>query len=115
MTEAIPTKALSEVFVDFGPVSARRRFGGYGVYHGDVMFGLVADDILYLKADAESEPHFSTRGLDQFEYIKNGKPVRMSYFMAPEEIFEDCSEAKKWAALAYVAALRNKRKNRRRK
>lgn len=24
---------LSEVFADFGPVSARRMFGGYGVYY----------------------------------------------------------------------------------
>lgn len=106
---------LSEVFVEFGPVSARRMFGGYGVYHDGLMFGLVADDVLYLKADTVSEQHFSTRDLEQFEYVKNGKAMKMSYFMAPEEIFEDCSEAKKRAALAYEAALRNKQKSRNKK
>ena len=32
----------------------------------------------------------------------------MSYFLAPEEIFEDPKLAKKWATLAFDAALRNK-------
>ena len=79
------------------------------------MFGLVADDVLYLKADTESEQHFSGRDLEQFEYVKNGKAMKMSYYMAPEEIFEDCSEARKWATLAYEAALRNKQRSRNKK
>ena len=78
------------------------------------MFGLVADDVLYLKADTESEQHFSGRDLEQFEYVKNGKAMKM-YYMAPEEIFEDCSEARKWATLAYEAALRNKQRSRNKK
>lgn len=106
---------LNEVFADFGAIGARRMFGGYGIYHDDLMFGLVADDVLYLKADKESEEHFSSRGLERFEYIKNGKATQMSYFMVPEEIFEDRSEARKWAMLAYDAALRNKQKGRKQK
>lgn len=103
---------LREVFEDFRPVSARWMFGGYGIYHDDLMFGLVADDVLYLKADKESEQHYLARGLAQFEYIRNGKAMKMSYFMAPEEIFEDYSAATNWATLAYEAALRNKQRSR---
>jgi DNA transformation protein len=52
----------SDSFVDFlkdslsglGPVSVRRMFGGAGVYADGVMFGLVAQDALYLKADVPS-------------------------------------------------------------
>jgi DNA transformation protein len=34
--------------------------------------------------------------------------MKMSYFLAPEEIFEDPKLAKKWTTLAFDAALRNK-------
>jgi DNA transformation protein and related proteins len=97
---------LAEVFQDFGAIRSRRMFGGYGIYHGDLMFGLVADDVLYLKVDAESVTRFEDMGLEPFEYVKNGKPMNMSYYMAPEAIFDDPDVAKEWAQLAYEAALR---------
>ena len=100
---------LKDVLGDFGDVRARRMFGGYGLFHNDLMIGLVADDILYLKADRESADLFCDKGLEQFKYIKNGKSMKMSYFMAPEEVFDDPVEAKKWASLAYDAARRSKR------
>ena len=105
---------LHEVFEEFGPIRVRRMFGGHGVYHDNLMFALVADDVLYLKADRQTEKRFAERGLEQFEYIKKGKPMKMSYFMAPEEIYEDVSEARSWAKLAYDAAMRSKSKTRKR-
>ena len=101
---------LTEVFEAFGPIDARRMFGGYGIYHEDLMFALVAYDTVYLKADRESAPRFEDEGLEQFEYVKNGKPMKMSYYMAPEIIFDDPDEAKDWATLAFEAALRSRRK-----
>ena len=100
---------LVEVFQHFGTVRARRMFGGYGVYHDDLMFGLVADDVLYLKADNQSAKLFEDKGLEQFEYVKNGKSMKMSYYMAPEEIFDDPDVAKEWADRAYEAALRSRK------
>lgn len=100
---------LTEVFAGFGPIRPKRMFGGYGLFHDDLMIGLVADDVLYLKADGESASRFSEKGLSQFEYVKQGKPMKMSYFMAPEEIFDDPEEAGRWASLAYDAALRAKK------
>ena len=100
---------LDEVFQFFGEIVCRRMFGGYGVYHEGLMFGLVADDVLYLKADAELAEQFEAKGLERFEYIKQGKPMSMSYYQAPEEIFDDPAEAKIWADWAYAAALRAKK------
>ena len=99
---------VKEVLEHFGAIRVRRMFGGYGVYHKDLMFGLIADDVLYLKADDESMKLFNDKGLAQFEYLKNGKPTKMSYFMAPEEIFDDTEIAKVWTSLAYDAALRSR-------
>ena len=99
---------LLEVIREFGPIHTRRMFGGHGVFHEGLMFGLVANGVLYLKADTETEGAFSERGLEQFEYTKNRKLMKMSYFMAPEEIYEDPSVASEWAALSYGAARRSK-------
>ena len=104
------TNYLHEVFARFGPVSARKMFGGYGIYHEGVMFGLVADDILYLKADANSRDKFLARGLGPFEYEKNGKRVAMSYYLAPEEILEDPEAARTWAKLSFDVARRAREK-----
>lgn len=100
---------LLETFSVFGDVRARRMFGGVGLFHQDLMIGLVADDVLYLKADSESAARFTDKGLTAFEYAKNGKTMKMSYFLAPEEIFDDPDEAKHWATLAFEAACRAKK------
>jgi DNA transformation protein len=99
---------LHEVFRAFGPIHTRQMFGGHGVYHDGFMFGLVADGVLYLKADAEIADKFSRLGLEQFEYVKKGKPMKMSYFMAPDDIYDDPSLAKNWATLSYEVARRSK-------
>lgn len=104
--------SLREVFTDFGPVEAKRMFGGHGIYHDALMFGLVADDVLYLKADKQSQPLFEEKHLSAFLYEKNGKQVSMSYFMAPEEIYDDPAAAREWAVLAFEAALRADKKKR---
>ena len=101
---------LNEVFRLFGAIHSRHMFGGYGIYHQGLMFGLVANDTLYLKTHAVSAPQFSEAGCVPFEYTKNGTTMRMSYASAPIEIFDDPEMARDWASLAYAAALRSKKK-----
>jgi DNA transformation protein and related proteins len=97
---------LQEVFELFGPIRARRMFGGYGIFYEGLMFGLVQDEMLYLKADGENARYFEARGLGQFEYDKGGKVIRMSYYLAPDEIMEDRELAALWARRSYEAARR---------
>lgn len=101
---------LTEVFEEFGPIEARKMFGGYGIYHDGIMFGLVENNTLYLKADDSTKEHFQSRGLPQFDYARQGKQVKLSYYRAPDVIFDDREEAAKWASLAYEAALSSLRK-----
>lgn len=97
---------LGEVFEEFGPITTRKMFGGYGVYYNGLMFALVADDMLYLKTDEKNSDYFLKSGLSQFEYNKNGKIVKMSYYRAPDEIMDDRDLAAVWARRSYEAALR---------
>ncbi len=100
---------LHEAFAEFGPIQPRKMFGGHGIFHGGVMIGLVSDECLYLKADAETESRFVERGLEQFTYAKGNKRVGMSYYQAPEEALEDPAEMVAWARLAFEAALRSRK------
>ena len=104
------TDNLQEVFAPFGKISVRRMFGGYDIFHQDLMFALVVDDVLYLQADSESAAGFEERGLGWFEYRRGSKAVQMSYFEAPEEIFDETEAARLWAARAFEAALRSRKK-----
>ena len=89
----------------FGDCQARRMFGGFGIFHQGLMFGLIADGSLYLKADAESREcfvHELIRGS-----LKKGKECQLSYYLARDELFEDDAACLGWARLAFDAALRN--------
>jgi DNA transformation protein len=99
---------LHEVFERFGPIRMRKMFGGYGVYHNGLMFGLVANDTLYLKADAGNAGHFEQEGLGQFEYHQRGNTIRMSYYQAPDGIMDDRELAAIWARRSVAAALRSR-------
>lgn len=105
------TQYLQEVFAPFGPISTRRMFGGYGIYHQGLMFALVVDDTLYLKTDAENVAHFQAQGLGPFAYPRQGKLVKLSYYLAPEEMLEDPEQALLWGQRAWAAAQRRRTAN----
>ncbi len=106
-----------ELLSILGPVRARAMFGGYGIYHEDVMFGLVAYDQLYLKVDQQTKERFREAGGEPFSYDGKGKPIEMSYWTAPEDTLDDPDALLPWAELAVEAAQRNqaKKKPRRRR
>jgi DNA transformation protein and related proteins len=97
---------LSEVFRTFGVIESRRMFGGYGIYHQGLIFGLVVDDALYLKTDELSASLFRSVGSTPFEFEKEGKLTQTSYYSMPAEAFDDETAASKWASLAFESARR---------
>ncbi|MDF1692011.1 MAG: TfoX/Sxy family protein [Zhongshania sp.] len=90
-----------------GPVTARRMFGGWGLFLEGLMFALVLDNTLYLKADAESRGDFDALGLQPFSYERGGRGIALSYFQPPEEALDDVELLLTWANGAYAAALRS--------
>lgn len=114
----MPASRQEKAFADFvveltgsiGPVYAKYMFGGYGIFLDGLMFGLIAESTLYLKADKSSEPDFIALGLEPFIYNKQGKLMKMSYYQAPEEAMEDTDIMNTWANKAYSAALRSANK-----
>ncbi len=105
---------IVDLLDSFGPCDARRMFGGFGIFHQGLMIGLIADGSLYLKADTESREQFESAGSEAFGYYKKDKRYQLSYYLAPEEFFENPEACLRWARLAFDAALCNPSKNKNR-
>lgn len=104
MSDFIPF--VQELLDRWGPVTSRRMFGGHGLYHEGLMFAIVMNQQLYLKADDLNRPDFEALGLTPFTYPMKGREVALSYWSAPEVIFDDSEEAERWARSAWDAAAR---------
>ncbi len=89
-----------------GPVAARRMFGGAGVFLDGLMFGLIVDDALYLKADGETIPAFEAAGTEPFSYMRAGVPATLGYWRVPEEVWDDGEALLRWSGDALGVAKR---------
>ena len=80
-------------------------FGGAGVFLDGVMFALIASETLYFKADETTKARFEREELEPFTYeAGNGKRSIMSYWRAPEQVFDDPDEMLDWAGEAVRVA-----------
>jgi DNA transformation protein and related proteins len=99
---------IQELFSAFGVVAVRRMFGGAGIYADGTMFGLLADGVIYLKADELNAPAFERENLPPFTYeTKDGTRGVMSYRRMPERLYDDPDELVTWARDALAAAQRS--------
>jgi DNA transformation protein len=91
-----------------GRASSRAMFGGHGIYVDGMIVGIVDDDVLYLKTDAETRDAFVARDLTPFRYAtKKGDVEITSYYRPPDEALESPAEMRDWLRLALAAALRS--------
>lgn len=94
-----------ELLECLGPMRARRMFGGWGLYQGDVIVAIVAFERLFLKTSAETRPRFEAAGCEAFVYDAKTGAVAMSYWSAPAEALDSPPLMQPWARLALQAAL----------
>ncbi len=88
-----------------GRVQPRRMFGGHGIYAAGRMFALIADDVLYLKADSVNRAALLAEGGQPFKPFE-GKSMVMPYISLTEEALEDEETLVRLARGAIDAALR---------
>jgi DNA transformation protein and related proteins len=92
-----------------GGVSARRMFGGKGLFKGGVMFGLIAAGELYFKVDDTSRPDYEAKKSHAFSYEARGRKIALSYWFVPEDLIEEPAVIVAWAVKAYAAALESRK------
>jgi DNA transformation protein and related proteins len=86
-------------------VSSRRMFGGVGLYCDEFFFGLIADDVLYLRVDDSNRADYTARGAVQFRPYADRPQLSMSYFEAPADVLEDAGELVSWARRSVAVAV----------
>jgi DNA transformation protein len=96
---------VEELFAGLGPVRIRRMFGAAGVYAGEVMFGLIDDETLYLKTDEALKAELQAEGSVGWVYSRApGKWEETSYWRLPEAALDDPDEAVAWARRSLAVA-----------
>lgn len=97
---------ISDEFIDYvidqlaawGEVYARKMFGGAGLYCNGTMFGLIADDVAYLKVDDSNREDFVRAGASPFNpYPNKVKATVMSYYEIPVDVLENRTVLAEWA------------------
>jgi DNA transformation protein and related proteins len=98
---------LIDLFSDFGPVTIRRMFSGFGISADGTNFALALRAGLFLRADEETIPRFVAEGCQPFQYQTRSKTVIVnSYWQLPARLFDDSEELAEWARAALAAAQR---------
>ena len=103
---------LIDLLSPWKAVTVKKMFGGYGVYHGGLMFGLVAESDLYFKVADENRADYQEAGSAPFSYQSKGKRVTLSYWQVPPAIMDDPDALSSWAEKAYAVAIKAKKKKR---
>jgi DNA transformation protein and related proteins len=102
---------VADLLAPFGSVKIKLMFGGAGIYFKERMFGLIADERIYLKADDSTRPAFDAEGCKPFTFeSKSGELMSMSYVEIPARLLDDADELAVWARRAYGVAVAAKGK-----
>ncbi len=99
---------ILELFSEFGPVSLRRMFSGYGVSADGVNFAMVLRGGMIFRVDDQTVAKYKAEGCKPFQYDTAKKTVIVkSYWHPPERLYDDPEELAVWAREAVGAARRN--------
>lgn len=117
--------ALNESFKDYvldqlslldqlGFIKVKRMFGGAGLYYDGLIFGLLADDVLYFKVDDSNRSDYEAAGTEAFRPFAH-KPMEMPYYEVPADIIEDKEQLAAWAWKALLVSKNNPPKTNKKK
>src|SRR5512141_2292252 len=98
---------LREQLAPVGRVTMRRMFGKTGVFCDGLMFGMVTDNILYLRVDDDNRAAFKeAEASPPLNYEKQGRTIDLSFWRVPERLLDEPDELVTWARVALEAASR---------
>src|SRR6201991_3383123 len=98
---------LRDQLAPLGRVTMRRMFGKTGVFCDGVMLGMVRDNTLYFRVDDDNRAAFKeAEAFPPLNYEKKGGSIDLSFWRAPERLFDEPDELVDWARAALGAARR---------
>jgi DNA transformation protein len=84
------------------PVTCRAMFGGFGLYHHDLFFGILHKGRLYFKTDNQTRPAYEKYEMKPFR--PSDKQTLKNYYEVPPDILEDRERLTVWADQAVQVA-----------
>ena len=98
---------LCEQLAPLGPLTMRRMFGKTGVFCDGLMLGMVTDNTLYFRVDDDNRTAFAeAASFPPLNYEKKGSTIDLSFWRAPDRLFDEPDELVRWARIALSAARR---------
>ena len=98
---------LCDQFAPLGRITMRRMFGKTGVFCDGLMLGMVRDNTLYFRVDDDNRAAFKeAESFPPLNYEKKGGTIDLSFWRAPERLFDEPDELVAWARAALAAARR---------
>lgn len=91
-------------------ISAKRMFGGFGLFRQGLMFGIIIDDVLYYKTASGNRAEYEAAGSEPFRYETKKKTVTLSYWAVPALALDDEDILLEWTRAACAAAVEAKPK-----
>lgn len=82
-------------------LACRRMFGGYGLYGGDVFFGIIHGGALYFRTDERSRSDYLQQGMRPF--MPNPRQSLKAYYEVPVTVLEEPELLAEWARRAMAA------------
>lgn len=99
-----------ELFAGLGPVRIKPMFGAAGVYAEGLMFALLAEETIHIKAnDDKMKAALRAEGSGPFVWSpqngpRKGEHIDLGYWRLPEAALDDPEEAAKWGRKALALA-----------
>ena len=98
---------LRDQLAPLGRISMRRMFGKTGVFCDGFMLAMVRDNTLYFRVDDDNRADFKeAEAFPPLNYEKKGGSIDLSFWRAPERLFDETDELIMWSRTALAAAHR---------
>jgi DNA transformation protein and related proteins len=98
---------LCDQLAPLGRVTTRRMFGKTGVFCDGLMLGMVRDNTLYFRVDDKNQAIFKeAESFPPLNYEKKGGSIDLSFWRAPDRLFDEPDELVAWGRAALAAARR---------
>ncbi len=107
----IPQDSFKEFVLDqlaaMKSVTCRAMFGGFGLYHQSVFFGILHKGRLYFKTNDQTRPAYEEYSMKPFR--PSDKQTLKNYYEVPPDILEDGDALIRWAEQAAGRAVNRRR------
>jgi len=91
-----------------GNVHSRRMFGGHGLYHNGLFFGIIYREQLYFKTDERTRLAYIDRNMKPFQ--PRSDQVLKNYYEVPPDYLEDQDMLVSWAKEAIKCQKKSRKR-----